>query len=184
MFHFPAYPPHPTARWPSMTMAGFPHSETLGSKPARRLPEAYRCPQRPSSALSAKASTIRPCRQHHPTPQGPEASARIDTANSWTTNHHTNDHKTIKKRNRKPERDQPVLLSGKITAETTPTRGCLRSRPLSSSQTTTHQPQTTQGQPSRDAATGPGTPTHANTRAGGDPGAQKHAHTPEEPLRP
>ena len=48
-----------------MTAAGSPHSETLGSKPARRLPEAYRCPPRLSSVPSAMASTIRPCRQPH-----------------------------------------------------------------------------------------------------------------------
>lgn len=48
-----------------MTAAGSPHSETLGSKPARRLPEAYRCPPRLSSVPSAKASTIRPCKQPH-----------------------------------------------------------------------------------------------------------------------
>ena len=46
-----------------MTAGGFPHSEILGSKPGWRLPEAYRSLQRPSSVLSAKASTIRPCRQ-------------------------------------------------------------------------------------------------------------------------
>ena len=76
-----------------MTAAGSPHSEILGSKPARRLPEAYRSPQRLSSVLSAKASTIRPCKQRTRirarTPQEPIS---ID---SQTTNHHTNDHKTI-----------------------------------------------------------------------------------------
>lgn len=46
-----------------MTAGGFPHSEILGSKPGWRLPEAYRSLQRPSSVLSAKASTPRPCRQ-------------------------------------------------------------------------------------------------------------------------
>ena len=46
-----------------MTAGGFPHSEILGSKPGWRLPEAYRSLQRPSSVLSAKASTQRPCRQ-------------------------------------------------------------------------------------------------------------------------
>ena len=40
-----------------------PHSEILGSKPCWRLPEAYRSLKRPSSVLSAKASTIRPCKQ-------------------------------------------------------------------------------------------------------------------------
>ena len=39
---------------------GFPHSEILGSKPARRLPQAYRSLPRLSSPLSAKASTMRP----------------------------------------------------------------------------------------------------------------------------
>ena len=38
----------------------------LGSKPCWRLPEAYRSLKRPSSVLSAKASTIRPCKQHTP----------------------------------------------------------------------------------------------------------------------
>ena len=46
-----------------MTAGGFPHSEILGSKPCWRLPEAYRSLKRPSSVLSAKASTIRPCKQ-------------------------------------------------------------------------------------------------------------------------
>lgn len=45
-----------------MTAGGFPHSEILGSKPCWRLPEAYRSLTRPSSVLSAKASTIRPSR--------------------------------------------------------------------------------------------------------------------------
>ncbi len=82
-----------TRRYRPMTAGGFPHSEILGSKPCRRLPEAYRSLKRPSSVLSAKASTIRPCKQH--TPRGCMA-ARFLLANSQTTNHHTkNDHKTI-----------------------------------------------------------------------------------------
>ena len=40
-------------------MAGFPHSDTLGSQPVYRLPEAYRRFPRPSSAPDAKASTMR-----------------------------------------------------------------------------------------------------------------------------
>ena len=48
-----------------MTAGGFPHSEILGSKPCWRLPEAYRSLTRPSSVLSAKASTIRPSRTTH-----------------------------------------------------------------------------------------------------------------------
>ena len=37
---------------------GFPHSEISGSKSVCRLPEAYRRLQRPSSPLTAKASTV------------------------------------------------------------------------------------------------------------------------------
>ena len=46
-----------------MTRAGSPHSETLGSQPASRLPEEYRRPPRPSSAPDAKASTERSKKQ-------------------------------------------------------------------------------------------------------------------------
>lgn len=63
MFHFPAYPSAPyTFRHerPGTTPARLPHSDTLGSTPARRLPEAYRRPQRPSSAPGTQASTERP----------------------------------------------------------------------------------------------------------------------------
>ncbi len=48
-----------------MTAGGFPHSETLGSKPCWRLPQDYRILKRPSSVLSAKASTIRPRKRHN-----------------------------------------------------------------------------------------------------------------------
>src|SRR5699024_4954767 len=44
-------------RSPGMTPAGFPHSDTLGSKLVCQLPEAYRRLLRPSSAPGAKAST-------------------------------------------------------------------------------------------------------------------------------
>ena len=63
MFHFPTFPLPAlyiqagvtgSARRP----AGFPHSETLGSKFAYQLPEAYRRLLRPSSAPDAKASTV------------------------------------------------------------------------------------------------------------------------------
>ena len=74
-----------------MTAGGLPHSEILGSKPCWRLPEAYRILKRPSSVLSAKASTIRPSGRHTPRKTLMIASSR------QTTNHHTvkNDHKTI-----------------------------------------------------------------------------------------
>ena len=60
MFHFPAYPRNNKVPCRPMTAGGLPHSEILGSKPCWRLPEAYRILKRPSSVLSAKASTIRP----------------------------------------------------------------------------------------------------------------------------
>ena len=44
----------------AITPARLPHSETLGSPLARQLPEEYRRPPRPSSALHTKASTERP----------------------------------------------------------------------------------------------------------------------------
>ena len=47
-----------------MTAAGFPHSDTLGSQLVCQLPEAYRRLQRPSSAPSAKASTVCPYKLH------------------------------------------------------------------------------------------------------------------------
>jgi hypothetical protein len=44
-----------------ITTREFPHSEILGSVTGQRLPQAYRSRPRPSSALSAKASTVCPC---------------------------------------------------------------------------------------------------------------------------
>ncbi len=58
MFHFPTFPPHTLYIQVRVTryaraLAGFPHSEILGSKPVYRLPEAYRRLLRPSSAPDA-----------------------------------------------------------------------------------------------------------------------------------
>ena len=91
MFHFPAYPRNNKVPCRPMTAGGLPHSEILGSKPCWRLPEAYRILKRPSSVLSAKASTIRPSGRHTPRKTLMIASPR------QTTDHHTvkNDHKTI-----------------------------------------------------------------------------------------
>jgi hypothetical protein len=44
-----------------ITTREFPHSEIPGSMTGQRLPRAYRSRPRPSSALSAKASTVCPC---------------------------------------------------------------------------------------------------------------------------
>ena len=44
-----------------ITTRGFPHSDIAGSKVGQHLPRAYRSRPRPSSALGAKASTVRSC---------------------------------------------------------------------------------------------------------------------------
>jgi hypothetical protein len=62
-FTSPRYHQPPYAfrrRRPSMTTAGFPHSEILESQPGCRLLEAYRRLQRPSSAPGTKTSTVCP----------------------------------------------------------------------------------------------------------------------------
>ena len=48
-----------------MSAAGFPHSDILGSRFVCHLPEAYRRLPRPSSAPSAKASTLCPYKLDH-----------------------------------------------------------------------------------------------------------------------
>ena len=45
---------------PEVCSGGFPHSEISGYIACVRLPEAYRSLPRPSSPVSAKASTVRP----------------------------------------------------------------------------------------------------------------------------
>ena len=62
MFHFPTFPLsalYIQAEITGSSPAGFPHSEILGSKFVYQLPEAYRRLLRPSSAPTAKASTVR-----------------------------------------------------------------------------------------------------------------------------
>jgi hypothetical protein len=63
MFHFPPFPLPALYIQAGVTryaraLAGFPHSDTLGSKLAYQFPEAYRRLLRPSSAPDAKASTV------------------------------------------------------------------------------------------------------------------------------
>ena len=113
-----------------MTAGGLPHSEILGSKPCWRLPEAYRILKRPSSVLSAKASTIRPSGRHTPRKTLMIAFLR------QTTNHHTvkNDHKTIDLETRLQNR--AWRNRDKANDDKKSSSHC--SRPLSSSQTTTH----------------------------------------------
>ena len=65
MFHFPAFPPRTLCVQMRVTrslarLAGFPHSDILGSPLGYQLPQAYRRFLRPSSAPNAKASTVCP----------------------------------------------------------------------------------------------------------------------------
>lgn len=60
MFQFPALASRAygfSAGYPPVKRGGFPHWDIPGSKPIWRLPEAYRSLSRPSSPLTAKAST-------------------------------------------------------------------------------------------------------------------------------
>lgn len=54
-----------------VTQAGFPHSDTPGSKLACQLPEAFRRLPRPSSPVVAKASTVCAWSLDHITPNDP-----------------------------------------------------------------------------------------------------------------
>ena len=63
MVHFPRFAP--ARLWiqravPGVCPGGFPHSEISGYNACVRLTEAYRSLPRPSSPVSAKASTVRP----------------------------------------------------------------------------------------------------------------------------
>ena len=130
MFHFPAYPRNNKVPCRPMTAGGLPHSEILGSKPCWRLPEAYRILKRPSSVLSAK----------HP-PYALQGGTRPEKPNDsfkrQTTNHHTvkNDHKTIDLETRLIQKRRAWRNRDKANDDITSSH-C--SRPLSSSQTTTH----------------------------------------------
>ena len=73
-FSSPAYRARPYVFRPSharITARRFPHSEIPGSKVGQHLTRAYRSRPRPSSALSAKASTVCSCsldRKEHVSP--------------------------------------------------------------------------------------------------------------------
>jgi hypothetical protein len=74
MFQFPRFPP--PKGYPAITPGGLPHSEISGSPAASASPEHFVAWPRPSSASSAKASTVCPsfrssivCALSHPTTQ-------------------------------------------------------------------------------------------------------------------
>lgn len=156
-----------------MTAAGSPHSETLGSKPARRLPEAYRCPPRLSSVPSAKASTIRPCRQPHTrgNPQDQTNTGRqiINTLRSQ------NDQTTTRPPKRGPGRNTSVQADhNQPPQKRAATRSArVHSPVLKPPRHTTHPHPATTGQ---EPMAGTRTPTPDKEGRGGQ-GTQQHAHT-------
>ena len=178
-----------------MTAGGFPHSEILGSKPCWRLPEAYRSLKRPSSVLSAKhppyALASNP---HDPSGNGgkPQAHGKNSAGN---TNHHTNDHT---QNDQTPDSEE----SGEINSRRHPRKGVPCSRPLSSSQTTTHphaSPPTPPGTGDRHGARNTShakrrgvavrepkaCPHHSWThRTTGTPEGRLHSSTPATPTHP
>ena len=90
-------------------------------------------------------------------------------------------HKTIK--------HQTPKSPAKSTAEDTPEKGVPCSRPLSSSQTTTHPNENDQRPTGRRHPAGDIRKTARDQVAGGGPGTQKHTHTtarrpPKEPAKP
>lgn len=152
-----------------MTAGGFPHSEILGSKPCWRLPEAYRSLKRPSSVLSAKASTKRPCKQPTTTNEAMDAAR---TSSKFLDD--KSSHKMITKRSNNISKKKS---SSKSIQDGTHPKACPScSRPLSSSQATTtpthHDPRNMTGGPRKEGRHG----THP-TKEGGGPGAQESAHT-------
>jgi hypothetical protein len=62
MFQFPRFPPPDyefIRQYAGVPPRGFPHSDIFGSSGCTPLTEAYRSVPRPSSAVDAKASTVR-----------------------------------------------------------------------------------------------------------------------------
>ena len=181
MFHFPAYPRNNKVPCRPMTAGGLPHSEILGSKPCWRLPEAYRILKRPSSVLSAKASTIRPSGRHTPRKTLMIAFLR------QTTNHHTvkNDHKTIDLETRLQK-----IEPGEIAIKQTMTSHHRIARvhyPVLKPPRTQETIRTRHT--GRPTAQGDIRKTARDQVAGGGPGTQKHTHTtarrpPTEPAKP
>ena len=63
MFQFPGFPPKHYVfmfGYVGIPPRGFPHSDILGSNGRTHLTESFRSVPRPSSAVSTKASTVRP----------------------------------------------------------------------------------------------------------------------------
>ena len=125
MFHFPAYPPHTAV--PAHDGRWVP---PFGNPRIKALLAAPRGISQPQTSFIGPV-----CQGIHHTPLQATHTTKvhgrkIPLANSQTTNHHTkNDHKTIETNNR---------VRFEINSKTKIQKLLLCSRPLSSSQATTH----------------------------------------------
>ena len=167
MFHFPAYPPHTAV--PAHDGRWVP---PFGNPRIKALLAAPRGISQPQTSFIGPV-----CQGIHHTPLQATHTTKvhgrkIPLANSQTTNHHTkNDHKTIETNNR---------VRFEINSKTKIQKPLFCSRPLSSSQATTHRHAIApaHGRP-------PGTTGIESRQAkawGGDPGAQKRIHTTPAPT--
>ena len=159
MFHFPAYPPHECGAGPSRP-AGYPirtpsDQSPVGGSPrpiaAPRVLHRSCLPRHPPCALADNTTT------GHAT--------TTTTANCQTTNHHTK-----RSQNDRPE---PTMWARTKQYSRQPARKpAIRSRPLSSSQTTSTPTGPDAGRTPRRNPTGIRNTTHQ----GGGPGTQQRIH--------
>ena len=166
MFHFPAYPPHTAV--PAHDGRWVP---PFGNPRIKALLAAPRGISQPQTSFIGPV-----CQGIHHTPLQATRTTRCAwpqgsfLANSQTTNHHT---KMITKRSKQTLKNRVRFEINSKNEESKETPSC--SRPLSSSQATTHHHAVRTG-PARHQA------RWASNRArhkawGGDPGAQKRIHT-------
>ena len=95
MFQFPRCPPYQRYGHRVTTM-GLPHSEIVGSMPARGSPTLIAAMPRPSSARSAEASTLcsycLPSRKTHCGSHSIACSGAVDSVNDTTCSRHRRPH--------------------------------------------------------------------------------------------
>ena len=159
MFHFPAYPPHECGAGPSRP-AGYPirtpsDQSPVGGSPrpiaAPRVLHRSCLPRHPPCALADNTTT------GHAT--------TTTTANCQTTNHHT-------KRSQNDRPEPTKWARTKQYSRQPAGKPAIRSRPLSSSQTTSAPTTPDTGQHPTREPTGGGNTTHK----GGGPGTQQRIH--------
>ena len=159
-----------------MTRAGSPHSDTLGSQPASRLPEAYRRPPRPSSAPDAKASTERPKKQTHNTTQTNTTTITTQRTKILAS--------TIQITTNPPTHARPTPRTKKGPARRAgPQPGRTAPEP-DSMPPTTHPPHRTRGGTGDRRPRPPGHPGGTRTRSSCSQPKQPHRTRPDHPTPP